>query len=125
MPLYPLKCKSCEARIDVFRTIAERNDLPNCICGGDFERILVAPAVRGEIEPYESPITGEVIDSREKRREEMKRHGYIDYEPGMRKDVERNRVREQEKAMEPINKTVDEIVTAMNVAGKLENHHAA
>ncbi|WP_156382362.1 MULTISPECIES: hypothetical protein [unclassified Aureimonas] len=31
-----------------------------------------------DIDPYESPITGETITSRSQRREEMKRHDCID-----------------------------------------------
>ena len=42
--------------------------------GPNVER--VAPDVMPEISPYKSQITGEVIDSRAKHREHLKRHGY-------------------------------------------------
>ena len=42
--------------------------------GENVER--VAPDVMPEISPYKSQITGEVIDSRSKHREHLKRHGY-------------------------------------------------
>jgi hypothetical protein len=36
---------------------------------------IVAPFVMPDLPPYESPITGEVIDGRRQRREDLKRHG--------------------------------------------------
>lgn len=84
------------------------------------ERVLAAPAVRADIEPYISPATGKIINSRSQRKDDLKASGSIEWEPGLRPYVERRRqeaIREDEVKIE---KTVDEIVTAMNVAGRLD-----
>lgn len=121
MPLYRTQCKACGRFEDIFRTIANRNCFAPCPCGGETERIIQAPAVVGEIEPFVSPASGRVITSRAERRADMRAHGYIDLEPGAQKQVEANRKHRQEQAFKPIADTVDKIVTELNSSGKLEN----
>ena len=120
MPLYQVKCDVCKAASDIFRRIAERDRLPNCACGGSLSRLVSAAAVRGEIEPFVSPYSGKVIHSRTQRRDDMRRGGYIDLEPGAERQISRRRKELQEAEMKPINDLVDNIVTEMNVTGKLE-----
>lgn len=125
MPLYAIKCKDCSAEEQIFRKIAERDSLPPCyVCGGDVERLIQAPAVVPDIPHYVSPATGRLITSRAERREDLKASGSIAWEPGIEKDIARNRVHQQEKAFEPISRAVDEIVAGMNAAGKLETTNA-
>lgn len=38
---------------------------------------------------YRSPVTGEWIRTRAQRAEDLKRHGCLEYEPGMRQDYDR------------------------------------
>lgn len=121
MPLYATLCKACARESSLFRKIDERDNLPACDCGGELCRLITPNFVRGDFEPYISPATGQYIDSRTKRHEEMTRHGYRTYEPGMDKDIARNRVEQQQKALKPIHDTVDQVVTHLNNAGKLEN----
>ena len=121
MPIYATLCSSCAESSTVFRHVADRNDLPSCGCGGNLCRVLSPPMLSVDIEPYVSPASGELITSRKQRTEEMTRLGFRTYEPGMKKDIARNRAEAQEKALAPILKGVDEIVTSLNTAGKLEN----
>lgn len=120
MPIYATQCKACAIEGTVFRKIDDRDNLPPCPCGGELFRLITKSFVRGGFEPYISPATGQVIDSWTKRREEMSKNGYITWEPGLDRDIAQKRVEQQEKALKPIHDTVDQIVTSLNTAGKLE-----
>lgn len=121
MPLYEAKCLECGEKVSFFRRVDSRDDVPHCArCNGLVERVLAAPAVRSEISPYISPATGQVIDSRAKRREDLLRSGSVEWEPGIREDIQKRRESLKEEAFKPIDSTVDDIVRDMVVTGKLE-----
>lgn len=46
----------------------------------DSRQAPAAPAVFGDLPPYESPITGKIVDGRRARRDDLKRHGCRPYE---------------------------------------------
>lgn len=119
MPIYSLLCPSCGDRDIMHRKVYERDLVPSCQCGALYTRIIDKPMVIPEIAPYQSPGTDKWITSRAQRREDLKECHAYEWEPGIEKDIARKRVYEQEKAFEPISKAVDDIVTSMNVAGKL------
>ena len=121
MPLYATLCETCNRRQDLFRTIAERDDLPQCGCGGKLTRILTAPAITADIEPYISPATGKLISSRVEQREDLARSGHFLHEPGVEKDVERNRAYTMEKAFEPVARAVDEKVAQLVSQGQIQS----
>lgn len=121
MPLYDVECSSCKLRAVIFRTVAERDNLPTCGCGGKVNRLITAPMLSGvNFEPFISPGTGEVVDSHSKWKEDLKKSGAIPYEKGMREDIARNRKHEQEKAFRPIENAVDDIVRHRLAVDKLE-----
>jgi putative FmdB family regulatory protein len=121
MPLYDVECKTCAGRDTVFRKIDERDLLPVCACGGELFRVITAPMLNAVmLEPFVSPGTGEVIDSRTKYKEDLRRSGAIPWEPGLKEEIARNKVHEQEKAFAPIAAEVDKYVAAAVAAGKLE-----
>lgn len=126
MPIYRTSCEDCGAQDDIFRSIQERDNLPSCgICGGKVARILTPTFLAPDIEPYVSPATGEVIVSRRQRHEEMRRTGYITWEPGLDKQIAERR-KENQQTLDPVvAKEVDEIVTVLNSTGKLETSNAA
>lgn len=41
------------------------------------------PMIISDIEPYTSPVDGRVVNSRSDRRDDLKRHGCVEYEPSM------------------------------------------
>lgn len=128
MPIYSIQCKTCLRRGgDIFRTVAERDfNLPSCItCSGESQRVICAPAIRPDIPHYISPASGKLITSREQRKEDLLSTGHIEWEPGMDKDIARRRQDRIEESFAPLDKTVDDMVASMNVAGKLENLNAA
>lgn len=123
MPFYATLCLVCAEENTIFRTIKTRDDGLICPCGGVLVRVLTPPMLAPDIEPYISPASGKLISSRKQRTEEMTRLGYRTVEPGVRADVARNRKAAEDKAFEPIAKTIEETVTALNNLGKLENNN--
>lgn len=121
MPVYRLKCQSCEQSWDLFLKMSEYDNLPACECGGKPVRQICAPAVIGDISPYVSPGTGKLIDSRAKQAEDLRVSNSFIKEPGVEKDIARNREYVAEKAFAPIAKGVDAAVRNLVNAGKIES----
>lgn len=44
---------------------------------------IPVPFVMSDIESYRSPVDGRVVNSRSDRRDDLKRHGCVEYEPSM------------------------------------------
>lgn len=121
MPLYDVECSGCKRRDTLFRKIAEMDNLPECSCGGTVYRCISAPMLASvNIEPFISPGTGKVIDSKTAYKEDLKRSGAIPWEPGLKEQVARNRLHEQEKAFAPISHAVDEAIRARLANDTLE-----
>lgn len=84
MPFYDIKCGACAVTSEVFRTVAERHDLPACGCGGANSIVIRAPMVRSDIEPYQAVATDiatgkpPVIRSRSEHREYLQRNGLVE-----------------------------------------------
>lgn len=99
MPVYVVKCDACGHREDIYRTVAQYNDLPEH-CGEPMHRVICAPYVAADIAPYRSMQTGEVIGGRRQHREHLKEHRLIELgnepiapwkppepPPGLREDI--------------------------------------
>lgn len=71
MPLYTYSCGECGAERDEFRQVSERHDAPICH-GRAMSIVICAPAVRGDLPGYESPVTGKWIEGRAARRADLK-----------------------------------------------------
>jgi putative FmdB family regulatory protein len=119
--MYDLGCQSCGNRTVVFRRLAEMDNLPACSCGGNFERLVSAPAIQASFSPYQSPATGKMIESRTAAREDLRRSGCILNEPGLDRDVKRWGQESKEKAFAPISKGVDSVVSALVNSGQIES----
>lgn len=77
MPLYDIKCDACGETQEIYRSLSEIDRLPEC-CGVKMHRILSAPMVMNDIDPYRSMITGEMIMSRSQHRTHLKDHNCIE-----------------------------------------------
>lgn len=77
MPIYTVRCLKCDHKEDIFRTLAQYKELPSH-CGQEMQRVISAPMVIADIQPYKSVITGEEIASRSKHRAHLKQHGMIE-----------------------------------------------
>ena len=99
MPLYDIRCVTCGKTDSVYRRVAEYNDLPEC-CGVKMERVLSAPTVIADIQPYKSMATGEMIDSRTKHKRHLKAHGLAeigDQHESHQRQLEANKAAEKKK----------------------------
>lgn len=77
MPIYVVSCPTCGHHDEIYRTFDRYDDLPEC-CGEPMHRVVCAPMVHGDIEPYVSAIDGRVINSRSAHREHLKAHKCIE-----------------------------------------------
>jgi hypothetical protein len=77
MPIYVVKCPKCESQQEIFRSLANFDDLPDC-CGIKVERQICAPMVIADIQPYRSMATGEMITSRSQHRDHLKATGCVE-----------------------------------------------
>jgi len=74
MPIYEFKCE-CGRRKDKLLKLEEYATPQHCECGALMTKQFSAPAVRGDFQPYNCPITGKLIDGRRQHRENLARHG--------------------------------------------------
>jgi putative FmdB family regulatory protein len=120
MPLYTYTC--CNAhRQTIFSRINSRDDVRQCeACGANLTRVFEAPAVHGDITPYQSPVDGKWIDSKAARRDDLKRNGCIEWEPGIRQDLPRRRQYADEKAFAPIAEGIEQTARELIACGKLD-----
>jgi putative FmdB family regulatory protein len=120
MPLYTYLC--CNGhRPSLFSKIDNRDAVRQCeACGANLQRVFEAPAVKGDIAPYQSPVDGRWIDSSRARREDLKRNGCIEWEPGIRQDIPRIRQYNAEKAFAPIAESMEQTARELVASGKLD-----
>lgn len=77
MPVYGVKCDKCGKEDDIYRPLARFDELPEC-CGQVVSRVICAPTVIPDIQPYISQATGELIQSRSQHRDHLKAHGLVE-----------------------------------------------
>jgi hypothetical protein len=98
MPTYEAFCHTCKTVQDYYQPVSRYMDTPEC-CGAKTQKvILTAPVGIVDIPAYVSPTTGKLIDSRSKRREDLKASGSREWE-GMEQEqkVAQQRVKAEEK----------------------------
>jgi len=127
MPVYVYACPECLHSFEKFRSVAQFQRTEDCpVCDAVARQVITAPMViipahmsaTGE-SGYRSPIDGRPITTAAQRREDMARNDCVEYEPGMRQDVDR-RVIEDEKALDrAVDETFDREIAKMPAA-KLE-----
>jgi putative FmdB family regulatory protein len=92
MPIYEYRCEPCGKTYERALPVARRNEPQECTCGALCVKVL--SPVKGFVQRdccYDSPIDGRHITNRAQRRDDMDRHGCMEYEPGMKQDTERKR----------------------------------
>jgi putative FmdB family regulatory protein len=83
MPLYDYECPECGLKEDIWAKISE-NFIECPSCGKGMKRLISAPGVICDIEPYidwNMAQEGVQINSRQHHKQEMKERGLIEYEP--------------------------------------------
>lgn len=119
MPMYDAVCAHGHKEV-IFSKIAQRDEPRYCEqCSGLLTRLISAPAVRPDIQAYQSPATGKWVDSRAKRRDDLRRSGCIEWEPGIREQAETNRQQALEKNFRAVEATVDTMTRELHSAGQI------
>jgi putative FmdB family regulatory protein len=77
MPVYDIRCETCGKEGEIYRSLAEFDDLPEC-CGQKVRRVINAPRIIQDIQPYRSMATGEMITTRDQHRNHLKQHNLIE-----------------------------------------------
>ena len=77
MPIYAIQCLKCGKKDEIFRSVSEYDNLPNC-CETKMERKISPAMVMDDIQPYKSMINGQMIMSRSQHRNHLKEHGCIE-----------------------------------------------
>jgi putative FmdB family regulatory protein len=126
MPLYSYKCPTCHLEFSRILPLKDYREPQQCVCGKVAERVIEAPAVRGDYPGYNCPITNKWIEGRRAHEENLKRHGCRVLESGETSAVS-GRVQREEAALEAsIEKTAEEFITSLpavkreKLAGEME-----
>lgn len=105
MPVYESICRTCSQVHNYYKPVAQYLDTPEC-CGAKTEKVILsAPMGFADLPGYESPITGQWVEGRAARRNDLARHGCRPWE-GMEQEQKHaaacRRAEEvrQEKALE-------------------------
>lgn len=108
MPVYVFRCEK-DHQFDVYLKLKDYDKPQICKCGAPAKRKIVATMLNCDIQPwdyYESPVSGKPIRSYKDRKEDMAKHGCVDYEPSMKK-VQKQKIKAMDDALD---KKVDETV---------------
>lgn len=99
MPLYEVKCDICDKHQDIFLKLAEWNNLPEC-CGQVTHRVVVAPFVPQEFQPYRSMVNGKMITDRGEHRRHLKAAGVTEVgNESMEKKVDHFKIKKDKEAL--------------------------
>jgi len=128
MPIYRYKCPTCNRQREVFRKLAEIDDLITCLEDSfPMHRQICAPAVRGDYPGYDCPITGKWIEGKRAHQENLKLHGCRVLEPGETDQFKRRKAAEEAAFDSQIEETAAQLVTALptekreQLAAELDN----
>ena len=113
MPTYEFVCPEGHKFERVLR-VADYNVPQGCECGLYAKRQISIPMVFVSQEiRYESPIDGKVITTRQQRQEDLARNNCVEYDPEMKKDVERRQAEKEAKLERAVDETVEREIHSM------------
>jgi len=97
MPVYAYKCP-CGMRFDRWLPLARYDEAQTCDeCGEVATKQILPTTIRVDIPAYVSPVTGNLVDGRAARREDLKRSGCRPWEGMEQEQKEAARIREYEE----------------------------
>lgn len=80
MPTYVWECPICEDRTEIICPVEDRNNAPHH-CGVRMSRVITAPLVQPDIQPYRAvagDMAGKWIGSRREHKEFLKRNRFVE-----------------------------------------------
>lgn len=113
MPVYEYRCTGkCGKKFDRFLKLADYLEPQSC-CGLIAQKVVSKPAVFGDLPGYESPATGEWVEGRKARHEDLKRSGCVPFEPGMREHNARKRAEDQQKDERALESAIEKVASEL------------
>lgn len=114
MPLYTYQCPKCSCKQPVFKKIAELAEAELCDRdGAEMQRVLEAPAVRGDYPGYECPVSGIWVEGRRAHEENLKKHGCRVLEPGETRQASEFRAQQDAAFEAQIEQTAEQLVESL------------
>lgn len=114
MPIYLYKCPACTTRLEVWKKIAQLDEPTNCNkCTFVMERQLTAPAIAGDFQAYNCPITGDRIEGRRAHEKNLEKHGCRVLEPGESEQFKKRQERENAQLEDNMAETAASLVANM------------
>lgn len=75
MPIYEYRCQDCNEITDAFRSVSNRDDAPECSCGGETKKIISSYRVHSDFAPYYDENLESYVKSKQHRKKVMKEKG--------------------------------------------------
>lgn len=115
MPTYEYRCSDGHITQNIASYKHYQSSVPCGTCERTAERVFTVPIMvkASQDVHYTSPITGEPIRSHAARREDMAKHGAVEYDPEMKTDYERRREESMRQFEAGIDRTVEEEIAKM------------
>lgn len=122
MPTYNYRCPDGHDTLMMVPVSMYQPTVPCGTCQEMAERRFTSPVLVKVAQDvhYTSPVTGEPIRSHAARREDMARHGAVEYDPEMKKDVDRRREESMQQFEASIDRTVSEEIAKMPSAKRAQ-----
>lgn len=122
MPTYTYRCADGHPTLVMVPVSLYQPTVPCETCSEIAEREFTVPVLVKVAQDvhYTSPVTGQPIQSHAARREDMARHGAVEYDPGMTQDYDRRREESQQQFEAGIDQTVSEAIAKMPSAARAQ-----
>ena len=120
MPRYLYQCENSKERFDRITRIIDHQSVVTCECGAIARQVITVPRViipshmsATGLSSYQSPIDGRLISTQQQRREDMARNDCVEYDPGMRQDVDRRVIADEIALDKAVDDTFDREIASM------------
>jgi len=120
MPRYLYECENSKERFDRITRIIDHQSVVTCECGAIARQVITVPRViipshmsATGLSSYHSPIDGRLISTQQQRREDMARNDCVEYDPGMRQDVDRRVIADEIALDKAVDDTFDREIASM------------
>lgn len=77
--IYQYRCLICKEITDAVRTVDERNNCPDCACGGETRKIISLYSVHSDMAPYYDENLQTHIQGKQHRQKVMKQQGVSEH----------------------------------------------
>lgn len=117
MPIYEYEC-GCGQAFERFLPLSEYDHPQACRCGQIAKKVLSAPQVSADYAGYQCPVTGQWIEGKRAHRENLRRQGCHEYDPGELTAAKRFQ-EAQDKALErSVSDSIDASLERMSARDK-------